>query len=718
MAVEAEAGAASDRGRADRGGARLGRVLSPKSVAVIGGGAWCESVVRACRDLGFQGPIWPVHPTRETLGGLPVVASVAALPAAPDAVFVGINRHATVAAVAELAALGAGGAVCFASGFREAAAELDDGADLQAALLKAAGEMPILGPNCYGFINALDRAALWPDIHGLAPVARGVAILSQSSNVALNLTMQARGLPIAFLGTVGNQAQVDLSALGMAALEDPRVTALGLYIEGIRDIRGFEALAARARALGKRIVAMKLGASEQSQAAAVSHTASLTGSAAGAEAFLARLGVAQVRSLSAFLETLKIWHVVGPLASNRVASMSCSGGEASLMADSGLMADVVFPPLDAAQETGLRAALGPKVALSNPLDYHTYIWGDAAGMEACFTAMMAGDVGLGVVVLDYPRPDRCGEVAAWDMVVTAVAAAARASGKPMAILSSLVEGLPEAVAARCVALGVVPLCDLPAALEAIGAAALSVSGTAGPVLLPEDGAAAPVDFEYLEREEAQGAVLTEARAKAVLARAGVPVPEARVVPDADGAGAAAEAMGFPVVLKALGLAHKSEAGGVRLGLQSRAEVVAAARDMTGAQDVPAGFLVEAQVRGAVAELLVGVTRDPAHGFVLTLGAGGVMTEVLRDTQALLLPVTRPAVADALARLRMAPVLAGYRGAPAADPGAVWAVVDAVQRVVCSALGRIEEVEINPLICLPEGAVAVDALIRLRGGDEL
>lgn len=695
--------------------ADLSRLLRPRSIAVIGGGAWCANVIRECRRMGFDGPVWPVHPTRAEVGGVPAVARIEDLPQAPDAVYIGINRAATVEAVRVLSAAGAGGAICFASGFAEAQAELADGRDMQAALLDAAGDMPVLGPNCYGMLNALDRVALWPDQHGLVPVARGVAILSQSSNVALNLTMQRRGLPIGFLGTVGNQAQVDLSGLGMALLEDPRITALGLYIEGIADIRGFEALAARARALGKRIVALKLGASEQAGAAAVSHTASLTGSDAGARAFLRRIGVAQVSSLSALLECLKILHVAGPLASNRLVSASCSGGEASLMADTGLGYDIAFPPLGAAQREALRAALGPKVALANPLDYHTYIWGDVPAMTACFAGLTQGeDLGAGVVVLDFPRADRC-SVADWEPAIEAVA---QARGKvPLAVLSSLVETLPEDLAERLMALGVVPLCDLSAALEALAAAAF-LGRTVDPVpvlLAREEGALPPsrsaTPPEYFGKEEA-GGVLQEAEAKRALAGAGLVVPsQARAATPCEAAEAAAR-IGFPVVLKGEGFAHKSEAGAVKLNLTSVDEVRRAAEAMSAR-----GYLIEDMVGGAVAELLVGVMRDPAHGFVLTLGAGGVWTEILGDTQVRLLPVTAADVSDALAGLRIAPLLAGYRGAPRADETAVVEAVLAVQAFVAAHAGEIEELEINPLIVTPDRAVAADALIRLKTEQE-
>ncbi|HAR52796.1 MAG TPA: acyl-CoA synthetase, partial [Roseovarius nubinhibens] len=188
----------------------LSRLFQPRSIAVIGGGAWCANVIEQCAKMGFAGPVWPVHPTRSELGGVAAFASLDDLPGVPDAVFIGVNRTLTIETVARLRAMGAGGAVCFASGFREAQAETGDGDSLQEALLAAAGEMPIIGPNCYGFINYLDGALLWPDQHGGERAERGVAVLTQSSNMAINITMQARALPLAYVGTAGNQAQIGL----------------------------------------------------------------------------------------------------------------------------------------------------------------------------------------------------------------------------------------------------------------------------------------------------------------------------------------------------------------------------------------------------------------------------------------------------------------------------------------------------------------------------
>ncbi len=663
------------------------RLLAARSIAVIGGGAWCAAIIEAAQRIGYDGQIWPVHPTRPELAGLVTVARVGDLPEAPDVAFVGVNRQATLQVVADLRARGAGGAVCFASGFTEAAAEDAAGADLQAALVAAADGMPIFGPNCYGFVNALDRVAVWPDQHGLVPVPSGVAILTQSSNIALNLTMQRRGLPVAQVITCGNMAQISQAALAQALLEDERITAIGLHVEGFGDLRAWEDLAHAAWARGVPLVALKVGRSDQARAAAVSHTASLAGSDAGARAFLRRLGIPEVADLESLLEALKLMHVMGRLASNRIASISCSGGEASLLADLAQGRDLVLPPLPEDRHVALRAALGPKVALANPLDYHTYIWRDVQAMARAWGAMTGPDLALTLSVVDYPLTDRRD----WDCATQAAQQVRHDTGHGFAVVSSLPELMPEDVAQELIAAGVVPMCGLAAALSAIEAVAQARAPEGDPVALP--GSSGPATL------------LGEGAAKAALAAHGVNVPRSGEVQTPAQAGALAADLTAPVVLKGTGHAHKTEAGAVRLNLQPD-QVTAAAQQMGGD-----GFLVEEMITGTVAELLIGVLRDPAHGFVLTIGAGGVLTEILRDTVSLLLPARADQIRDALTALRCWPLLQGYRGQAGADIGAIVAAVLAVQDYVLAQRGICDEVEINPLICTATRAIAVDALIR-------
>jgi acyl-CoA synthetase (NDP forming) len=672
----------------------LSRLLRPGSIAVIGGGTWCRAVIEGCRRVGFAGPVWPVHPTKGEVAGVPAFASVAALPEAPDAAFIGVNRLASVDVLRDLAERGAGGAVCFASGFREAVSETGDGPALEAALVEAAGPMRILGPNCYGFLNFLDGAALWPDQHGALRADSGVAIVTQSSNLALNLTMQARGLPLAYVVTVGNQAQTGLPEIAEGLLEDERVTALGLHIEGLGDLAGFVALAARAQAMGKPVVVLKSGVSEGARAAAVSHTGSLAGSDAGASALFERLGMVRVRTPADLLEALKLLHFIGPLPSGRIGVLSSSGGEAGIIADMLEDRALSCPPLTDAQRAGLRAALGPRVALANPLDYHTYIWGDRAALAQVFIAMLAPHLAMGVALLDFPRPDRC-DPSAWEIVIDACADATAATGIPMAILSSLAETMPERIAGAMAARGVVPLCGFAEGLAALEAAArLGSFGEVGTVLIPGADPSAP-------------RLLSEAEGKSLLAGHGVAIPRMKLATSPTAAAAQADTVGYPVVVKALGLAHKSDIGAVALNLRDAAAVEAAAYGMAGTD-----YLVEEMVEDGVAEILVGVLRDPAHGFVLTLGAGGVLAELLADTVSLLLPATAPEIERALDTLRLAPVLGGYRGRPAADREALVRTILAVQDCAVAHADALLELEINPLVATPTRAVALDALVRL------
>lgn len=673
----------------------LSRLLRPRSIAVIGGG-WGQAVIEQCQKMGFSGEIWPVHPTRDEICGRKCCRLIEDLPAAPDAAFIGVNRTLTVEAVGRLAARGAGGAVCFASGFAEAEDDREAGAALQARLVAAAGDMPVIGPNCYGLINYLDGALLWPDQHGGRRVDRGVAILGQSSNVLINLTMQRRGLPLAYVMAAGNQAQIGLSAMALSVIEDPRITAVGLHIEGIDDLAAFQAMASRARALGKPVVALKVGRSAAAQAATVSHTASLAGGDAAGRAALSRLGVAVVDGLPAFLETLKFLHVHGPVPGRAIASMSCSGGEASLIGDAAEHHDVHFRPLSESDCSRIRAVLGDRVTIANPLDYHTFIWGDVERMAAAFAAMMRSGFDLTLLVYDFPRLDRCDD-GAWECGVTALRTAVARTGARAALLASLPENLPEARAEALIADGIAPMAGFAETLGAVAAAAGIAEAWARPAPPPMVGTG-PVRADRL---------LDEAEAKAVLARAGVPVPEGRRAATPDEAATVAATLGGPLALKALGVAHKTEAGAVALGLTPEA-VAARARGMS----AEAGFLVERMVCDGVAELIVGVVRDPVFGLSLTIGAGGVLAELLADRAMLPLPATEKEIGHAIAGLRIAAVLSGWRGRPPADHQAVVRAIRAIGNFAVAGADRLVELDVNPLIVTPTGAFAADALIHL------
>ena len=686
----------------DGGGrAQLQRLFSPRHIAVFGGNSAAEAI-RQCRKLGFAGELWPVHPTRASVEGLSCYPDVAALPQAPDASFVAVPREATVAIVGQLAARGAGGVVCYASGFAEVGG---DGVALQQQLVRNAGGMALLGPNCYGMLNYLDGVALWPDQHGGQRVERGVALITQSGNIGLNLTMQRRALPLACLITVGNKAGNSMESLVDALLADPRVSVIGMHIEGLDDVAAFSRVALKALRQGVPLVALKAGSSALGAQTAMSHTSSLAGPDALYDALFARCGVARVRDPAGLIETCKFLHVHGALGGKRIISASCSGGEASLVADLAQPRGLEMPVIPPAAQARLHAVLGDKVTVANPLDYHTYIWGDLAAQTECFSGLMDCNFDAHLLVLDYPRLDRC-SADSWGTTVDAFVAAAQAGqssgNKAATVVASLPEDLPEDHAQSLMAWGIAPMHGLPDCLDAIAhAAQMGVAARSLAALKPLPPVRA--------LQAGSPRTLDEASAKHALAAFGLPVPKGQVVPAAQVA-TAADALGYPVVLKAVSehLAHKTEAGAVHLNLANASQVQTALDAMAHLSDQ---FLVEQMATNVVAEVIVGVQRDAQFGLSLTVGAGGVLVELLQDARTLLMPVQRHEVQAALESLRIWGLLRGFRGKPAGD---VAALVDAVMAVADYAQSHTEsllELDVNPVLVMPCGVLAVDALIR-------
>jgi acetate---CoA ligase (ADP-forming) len=666
--------------------ADLRRLLAPRSIAVVGG-APAERVVRQCLKLGFEGPIWPVHPKRADLAGVPCLPSLDDLPGVPDAVFLGVNRHATIDAMRTISRMGAGGAVCYGSGFAETGDE-----HLQDDLLAAADGVPFFGPNCYGYVNTFDRVALWPDEHGMSRHERGAAIVSQSGNVAVNLTFQQRGLRLGAMVTVGNQASLGTEDAIAALLDDPRITSIGLFLEAVRDAQQFAAVAVRALEQGVPIVALQTGRSEAGALIANSHTGSMAGRAAAYDALFARYGVSTVRTPAELLESLKLLDSGGRLSGPRVVSLSCSGGEASLVADRSEGSGLRFEPFTDEQRERIEGTLTELVSVSNPFDYHTFMWGDRQAMAATFTSVMDGPHDATMLVLDAP-PSPDNDPSSWYVAADALADAADTTGNRGVVVATLAECINEPFRAHISARGLTPLLGLSEALTALRVAAAPAPST---VI-----AHAPVQPPSNTR------LVDEAAAKAWLAELRVPVPSGRTA-HADQVLAVAASIGYPITLKALGHAHKSEAGAVKVGIRDEASLAAALATMPA---TPAGFLVEATVTDVVAEVLVTVRRDAPVGWLVTVGHGGVTTELWSDVANLLAPVTHDAVHAALLSLRSAPLLTGFRGRPPAD---IDALADLVVRLTDAVVGTdVVEIELNPVLVGTRGATAVDALLIME-----
>ncbi len=676
------------------------RLLAPRSLALIGG-AWADAALSASRVIGYSGEVWRVHPHRPSSDSQRYFRSVDELPRAPDAAFIAAPNHEVPAIAAALARRGAGGFVCFAAGFSETGTSA--GQRLTRELLASAGELPFFGPNCYGFINFFDGVALWPDQVVGSRCERGVALICQSGTLALNLLFNDRSLPIGCALTVGNQTRLAAEDLIELLADDARVTAFGLYLEGICDAARFARATDRARAAGKPIALIKAGRTEAATRTARTHTGSLAGADAAFGAFCAQAGIARCESLATLCETLKIFHSGGPLRGRRVLAMGASGGDMAMTADAARHLGLDFAPIPTAAAASLREILSDRVHISNPFDFHTHVWFDRPRQHAMFSAVQRAGFDVVAFLVDCP-PEGAADTSAYVSVIEEFAAALPGAATRGVVIASLPESLSRATREKCLAAGIVPLQGQREALEA-----LDLAGAVGETWA--HGAA--VQLHIPRAASASARTLTEHEGKRALAAFGVPVPRSRLVNAGDASDAAA-ALGFPVVIKAIGsqLEHKSEVGGVVLNVRSAAEAAAAAQRLSA---LSATLLVEEMVSDGVAEVLVGVTIDAQFGQLLVLGAGGVLTELLRDSVSLLPPFTAAAIEAALARLKVGKLLAGYRGRPPADVAALVQTVLACARYAAANLESLVELDLNPVIVRPAGlgAVAVDALIRLE-----
>ena len=688
----------------------LKRLLAPRHLAFIGGRSMARALKR-CAEGGYQGQMWLVNPQHDNLEGVPCVRSVAELPCGPDAVFIATNRELTLTCVAELAAKGAGGAICYASGFAETGAE---GQALQDQLLEAAGDMALLGPNCYGLLDYLHSCALWPVAHGGKTVEKGVAVLTQSGNFAYNLSMSDRSLPVAYMASVGNQAQLGIAELMDVLLDEPRVTAIGLHLEGLKNVPGFARAAHKALEKGIPIIALKTGVSQIGAELALSHTSSLAGSDALYDSLFERLGVIRVSGPVSFVETLKAAACGNLPAGKSLIALACSGGDAGLIADYAERNNLSLPKLGESQRLELDRVLPSYANLVNPLDFTTAIWGDREALDKMLDSALRTEADAAMLVLDYPS-EATGERKECDLLLELYCAALSRHGKTGFVTSAFPELLPASARERLHGCGVAALQGVEDGLAAWGRIADYQQNRRALLALGE-AALVPICPQALEGE---GQLLDEWQSKQALRAFGLPTPQG--LSSTPGAAlTAANSLGYPLVLKAVSaeLPHKTEAGAVALNLRDEQALREALEQMRAriadyAPGVPFDqILLERMAPPPLAELIVGIKREAGFGLALVIGAGGILVELLKDSRSLLLPTNDGAIRAALLSLRSAPLLQGFRGREAADLDAVVAAIRAVADYACENAGQLLELDVNPLLVGAQGTTAVDALIRL------
>lgn len=695
-------------------------ILAPRSVAVVGAsrrpGTIGHALLTNLRRCGFRGPVYAVNPNAPMVDGAPAYPNVRAIGAPVDLAVIAVPAAAVEDVVADCAAAGVRGVVVISAGFAEASAAGREAERRITALVRASG-MRLVGPNCMGVLNTAPEISLNATFAPSWPPAGNIAMLSQSGALGLAILDQVQSLNVGISSfvSVGNKADVSSNDLLCYWADDPRTRVVVLYLESFGNPRKFARIAP-AVAQQKPIVAVKSGRSAAGTRAASSHSAALASLDIAVDACFEQAGVIRTTTLEELFDVAALLSTQPVPAGARVGVVTNAGGPAILLADACEARGLVLPPLAPATVEALREFLPVTAALGNPVDM---IASASPEQYARAIAAVGADANVDALVVLYVPPlvTQPAEVAA---------AIARAAGtvpaeKPVLTVFMSARGAPPALATG--PRGPLPSYSFPEnAAQALAAAvrygrwrrrprgtALSLSPFARAAVraVAERVLAGATEPRWLEPDDV----------RTLLRAAGIEFAAMEVTAPADAA-AAAERLGYPLVAKAIapGLVHKSDVGGVILGLDSAAAVAAAVETLA-ARLAAAGYrlaqvLLQREVPGGI-EALVGVTTDPTFGPLVVCGLGGVLVELLRDVTHHLTPVTDVDAAEMLARLRTARLLDGYRGSPPGDRAALVGVIQRVSALV-EALPELRELDLNPVKVLPpgRGAIAVDARIRL------
>ena len=692
----------------------LDALFKPSSVAFIGG----SNLVPALKfhaEQRFDGPTWIVNPKYDELAGFPCFASIADLPDIPDLAFVAIRKESTLPMVAALREIGCKAVVCNSAGFAETG---DQGASLQSSLIEAIGNMVALGPNAVGLVNYADPMAAMMDHFGVRKSERGVAIVSQGGGLLCDVVFSDRGLAITHMVGCGNQAKTSVSDCVDYLLDDPRVTAVGLAFEGLPDACSLRRAAVKALQLGKPIVAIKFGKTAAGARAVASHTAAMTGTGAAWDALFDRLGIVSVDSVSELLETLKLFDSGRIPKGKRALVTTASGVMGVLLADHLTAAGFEVPPPSAETAARLRDLLPDIATPGNPQDITMAVWNNMEHQIAIYNTLLEDDYDIAIMVQNYPR-ENMWDISEYAAQVEALGVACREREVTGMQLSPLVDCYPAEARAHTQGLGLAAMQGLAETMTALSKALWWRERRAELLQAGSDR----LMFAAHHALPSRAIRLDEAAAKALLKKAGVPVPEHKIASPNTAAAAAAE-LGFPVALKALDarLVHKTEVGAVKLGLSSAAQVADAVIKMradTAARvpDIPLQrLLLETMATDVVAEVMASVSVDPITGPMLMIAGGGVEAELWQDTSLVAFPVTRAEVERALNRLKTTRRIDGYRGRPGGDRAALIDALMALVSFAVSQSGKLEEIEINPILVGKNRVLAVDVILKLETND--
>jgi acyl-CoA synthetase (NDP forming) len=703
---------------------RIHAMLHPRNIVLVGAtdkpGNYAERIWNNLIKYKFAGGLFPINSRREQIWGVPCYKDFASLPEKPDHVLVLVPARFAVQVIRDAAAAGARSATIVTSGFSELQDE--DSQRLAIELQQAVREtgMAVTGPNCLGNLSAGENMFTNIDDRIVTMEPGAVAIAGQSGAIvmAIRQALEDRGVGVGYMVTTGNEAGLETPDLMAYFAADPQIRVIVVYLEGVRNTKAFRDACKAARAAGKPVIALKLGASEGGRAAAMAHTGALAGSIETFDAISTREGVIRVRGLDELIETTECFvHAASPKG-NRLAAVTLSGGKRGLLLDAFHAAGLNFAPLKKDAHDKLAKMLGPGSIVGNPLDA-----GFAAVVDPSVymqsIKIMIDDPDTDIVIIDSELPKAPHELRERNLRI--VNEMAGRGGKPVIYISAMSIGFTDFMKVLRKSL---PHIAVMQGMDRAVTAIKSLIDYADlrkevPDILSSSKTSARKVLEKALKE-AKGAALDEVASKALLKAYGIPVSQEAIAQTAADAVKIARKIGFPVVAKVVSadILHKSDIGGVVLNLNSAAEVKKAFNDITARvkklKNKPKleGILIAQQVKADL-ELVVGASLDAEMGPVVLFGTGGVDIELLKDVALAGAPLDAAEAKQLIARTKAGVKIKGYRGKPALhEPSAVKALVG-LSNLIADAGNRIASIDVNPFLINPKTGVAVDALIVLN-----
>jgi acetate---CoA ligase (ADP-forming) len=699
-------------------------MLHPRNIVLVGAtdkpGNYAERIWTNLIKYNYEGGLYPVNSRRETIWGVPCYKDFLSLPDKPDHVLVLVPARFAVQVIRDAAAAGARSATIVTSGF----SELQDAesqrlaAELQQAIRETG--MAVTGPNCLGNLSAGEKLFTNIDDRVVTMEAGPVAIAGQSGAIvmAIRQALEDRGVGVGYMVTTGNEAGLETPDLMAYFAADPSIHVIVVYLEGVRNTKVFRAACKAARAAGKPVIALKLGASEGGRAAAMAHTGALAGSIATFDAISTREGVIRVQGLDELIETTECFVHADPPKAARLAAVTLSGGKRGLLLDAFHAAGLNFAPLSKDASDKLAKMLGPGSIVGNPLDA-----GFAAVVDPSVymqsIKVMIDDPDTDIVIIDSELPKAPHEVR--ERNLRTVNEMAGAASKPVVYISTMSIGFTEFT--KALRKSVPHVAVMQGLDRAVGAIKALIDYASlrkeVPDVVSSSSASARATLERTLRN-AKGAALDEVASKKLLKAYGIPVSKEEIAQDAAHAVKIAKKIGLPVVAKVVSadILHKSDIGGVVLNLNSAAEVKKAFNDITARvkklKNKPKleGILIAQQVKAEL-ELVVGASLDAEMGPVVLFGTGGVDIELMKDVALAGAPLDAAEARELIARTKAGVKLKGYRGKPALHEASAVKAIVGLSNLMADAGTRIASIDVNPFLINTKTGIAVDGLIVLN-----